>query len=167
MTAMNRRARAKGSTETAPAAAGAGLARRLPTARAVGMASLAALTLPGGAGAQTAAAAEPSLLPMLLAFGLVLALLALLPWLLRRFGHNPSSLAQGAALKVVSQLPLGPRERIVVVEVGGRWLLLGVTAGAINRVGSLPRPSGAEAAAGGDAAPPSFRQLLRQVRVVR
>jgi flagellar protein FliO/FliZ len=42
-------------------------------------------------------------------------------------------------MRVVAQLALGPRERLVVVEAGERWLLLGVTAASINRVGTLPK----------------------------
>jgi flagellar protein FliO/FliZ len=63
-------------------------------------------------------------------------------------------------MKVVGQLPLGPRERLVIVEAGERWLLLGVTAASINRVGTLPKgalPDAAPAGAG-------FAQLLNAAR---
>lgn len=128
--------------------------------------AIAGLAVPGAALAQATAPGGPSFLPMLLALGLVLALIPVLLWLLRRFGAAPATATGAAALKVVTQLPLGPRERLVVVEAGGRWLLLGVTAGAISRVGTLPRPPGAADAAA-DTATRTFRQLMRQVAAGR
>jgi flagellar protein FliO/FliZ len=43
---------------------------------------------------------------------------------------------------VVGGVMLGPRERLVVVEVGDTWLLLGVGGGQVNILHTLPRPSG-------------------------
>jgi flagellar protein FliO/FliZ len=106
----------------------------------------------------TAAAAGPSLLPMLLVLAFVLALIPASIWLLKRLGAG--SPASAAGMKVVAQLPLGPRERLVVVEAGDRWLLLGVTASSINRVGTLARgalPAGENPGGG-------FAQLLNAAR---
>jgi flagellar protein FliO/FliZ len=116
--------------------------------------------LPVATHAQPAAPAPagPSLLPMLLVLGLVLALIPVSMWLLKRLGAG--SPASAAGLKVVGQLPLGARERLVVVEAGERWLVLGVTASNINRIGTLPKgelPAG-PAAGGG------FAQLLSAAR---
>jgi flagellar protein FliO/FliZ len=104
------------------------------------------------------APAGPSLLPMLLVLALVLALIPVSMWLLKRLGAG--SPASAAGMKVVGQLPLGPRERLVIVEAGERWLLLGVTAASINRVGTLPKgalPEGAPTGTG-------FAQLLNAAR---
>lgn len=109
--------------------------------------------------AASAPVAEGSSIGSLL-FGL-LAVVAVIPaalWLLKRMG--PSQQAQVAGLKVIAQLPLGPRERIVVLEAGDRWLLLGVTATTITRIGTLPKgatppPSAAIA---------SFASLMEKVR---
>ncbi len=79
----------------------------------------------------------PSLVPLVLALVFVLALIPAAIWLLKRMGAGTQGGAAG--LRVVAQLPLGTRERIVVVEAGERWLLLGVTASSINRVGTLPK----------------------------
>ncbi len=80
----------------------------------------------------------PSFAPMGLALLAVLALMAAVLWALRRAGLAPR--AGGAnLLRLVSQLSLGPRERVVIVEAGDRWLLLGVGTGGIARLGSLPK----------------------------
>ena len=110
--------------------------------------------------AQAPAAADsgPSLLPMLFALVLVLALIPASMWLLKRLGAGGN--APGAGMKVISQLTLGPRERLVVVEAGDGWLLLGVTASSVNRVGTLAKgelPAGMPPAQG-------FAQLLSAAR---
>ncbi len=71
---------------------------------------------------------------------IVLAALAVFFWFLRRFSPGQSG-AQGA-VKVVGGVMLGPRERLVVVEVGDTWLLLGVGGGQVNTLHTLPRPAG-------------------------
>lgn len=106
--------------------------------------------------AQNAPVDGPSLAPMLFALVLVLALIPAAMWLLKRLGAVAP--AQAAGLRVVAQLPLGPRERIVVVEAGERWLLLGVTGGSINRVGSLPKQDLPESSA------TPFASMLKTVR---
>jgi len=101
---------------------------------------LAALCAPATALAQTANAVQgPSVLPMLLALAAVVALIPIAIWLLKKFGGTQPAAAQSAGLKVVTQLALGPRERVVVLEAGDRWLLLGVTATSIQRIGTLPK----------------------------
>jgi flagellar protein FliO/FliZ len=117
-----------------------------------------ASSVPGLALAQSAASEGPSLVPMIVALVFVLALVPVAMWLLKRLGAVQP--AASAGLRVVAQLPLGPRERIVVVEAGERWLLLGVTAASINRVGTLPKGD-AEAL---QAAPSSFVALLNAAR---
>jgi flagellar protein FliO/FliZ len=51
-------------------------------------------------------------------------------WLVKRFSGMPS--ARTGTIKVISVLPVGSRERLALVEVGGKQLLLGVTAQQIN-----------------------------------
>jgi flagellar protein FliO/FliZ len=101
----------------------------------------------------------PSFAPMGLALLLVLGLMAGTVWVLRRSGLAP----QGGAnrlLRVVSQLSVGPRDRVLVVEAGERWLLLGVSAAGITRLGTLPK---GEAAAPPPAAA-AFGTLLEKLR---
>ncbi|MEW5786415.1 MAG: flagellar biosynthetic protein FliO [Pseudomonadota bacterium] len=80
-----------------------------------------------------------ALLQGLVGLIIVLAALAAFFWFLRRFSPGQSG-AQGA-VKVVGGVMLGPRERLVVVEVGDTWLLLGVGGGQVNTLHTLPRPA--------------------------
>ncbi len=76
---------------------------------------------------------------------LVLGLLYGFFWLLRRYGPAQSG-AQGL-VKVVGGVMLGPRERLVIVEVRDTWLLIGVAAGHVSTLHTLPKPEGVEAPA--------------------
>jgi flagellar biosynthetic protein FliO len=115
--------------------------------------------------AQTAAPAAqhpvegPSLMPMIGALFLVLALLGAAVWVLRRTGIGPCG--AGNTLRLVGQLALGPRERVVIVEVGDRWWMLGVGAGGVTRIGTLPK---GEAANVESQAVASFGTLLERLR---
>jgi flagellar protein FliO/FliZ len=63
----------------------------------------------------------------------VVALIVLVAWLLRRTPLGAFSRANGP-LKIVATLPLGPKERLVLVETGGSRLLLGVAPAGIFRL---------------------------------
>jgi len=126
-------------------------------------AALLACVQHGAALAQAAAPAHapvegPSFVPMAMALLVVLGLLGAAVWVLRRAGIAPRG-ADGR-LRVVSQLALGPRERVVIVEAGERWLVLGVGGGTITRLGTLPRGETPPVAA----APASFGALLGRLR---
>jgi len=102
----------------------------------------------------------PSLTPLLLGLLLVLALIPAAAWLLRRAGLAQPPSACG--VRVVAQLPLGPRDRLVVIEAGERRLLLGVSASGIRRLGTLP-PGSLEAGAQSPPAPAGFADMLRRL----
>lgn len=70
---------------------------------------------------------------------LVLGLIFLFAWMAKRFGLQ--RLGGSQVVKVISSSMLGQRERVVVVEVGTTWLVLGVTAGQINTLHTLPAPA--------------------------
>lgn len=60
----------------------------------------------------------------------VLALIAGLGWSLSRLrGIAPVA---GSPIKVVGAAAVGTRERVVVVEVCGQWLVVGVAAGGVT-----------------------------------
>jgi flagellar protein FliO/FliZ len=76
----------------------------------------------------------------------VLGLIFGCAWLARRFGLQRFG-GGGQVVKVVSSASVGQRERVVVVEVAGTWLVLGVTASQVNTLHSLPAQAVASAAA--------------------
>ena len=93
-----------------------------------------------------------------LALAAVLGLVALAAWAARRAGlARPVA---NAPLKPVASLALGARERVVVVEVGGRWLVLGVAPGSVRALADLPPGEIAPPAA----APPFAEWLARATR---
>jgi len=102
----------------------------------------------------------------------VLGLIFLFAWLARRFGLQ--RFGGGQAVKVVSSTAIGQRERVVVVELGGTWLVLGVTPSQINTLHTLPAQamSPVPAAAPGTPAAPQnpidlFAQKLRDTLTAR
>lgn len=78
-----------------------------------------------------------SVIATLLALGLVLGLAWGALWLLRKWqgkalGIEDAAADEGRSLKFVRALPLGQRERVVLIEVGGESMLLGISAGAVT-----------------------------------
>lgn len=86
--------------------------------------------------AQPAAVGASGLLQAGFGMAVVVGLIFLCAWLARRFGLQ--RLGGGHLVKVVSSAALGQRERVVVVEVGGQWLVLGVTSSQVNMLHTLP-----------------------------
>ncbi|WP_435946114.1 flagellar biosynthetic protein FliO [Dryocola sp. BD586] len=75
---------------------------------------------------------------------LVLLLIAVIAWVARRAGFRPQGQKASALLTIKSSHSMGPRERVVIVEVGEKWLLLGVTPTNITCLADLEKQSGAE-----------------------
>lgn len=84
-----------------------------------------------------------------MAFGLivVVAVLLLCLWLLKHLGA-PRGSARG--LKVLGAAPVGPRERVVLVEVADTVLVLGVAPGRVNMLHTVDPQDLAVAAAPAD-----------------
>jgi flagellar protein FliO/FliZ len=78
-----------------------------------------------------------SLLTLLLSLVLILGGFVAVAWFVRRF--LPGMGTQGV-VKVVGTTAVGTRERVVLVEVDGTWLLLGVGGGNVRLLHSQPRP---------------------------
>ena len=82
-----------------------------------------------------------SLLQTILALVLVLSLLLGLAWVMKRFG--PRAMGASANVRLVGALNLGGRERIMVVEVGDQWIVVGASPGRVNALATMPRQEGA------------------------
>lgn len=78
------------------------------------------------------------LLQLLFGLLLVVGLIFLLAWLMRRIQQlGPRG---GQVIKIVASQALGPRDRLVLVQVGGEQLLLGLTPGRIAPLHVLKEP---------------------------
>jgi flagellar protein FliO/FliZ len=78
--------------------------------------------------------------PLLQVSGALLGIIAFIliaAWLAKRFGLAGKT-AGTRGLKVSASTTLGPRERVVVVDVEDARLVLGVTASSINVLHKLP-----------------------------
>lgn len=92
--------------------------------------------------AVSGAPAEPASLSQLLqvAGGLLLVVITIfaLAWLLRRVGM--ASGVAGSVLRVLGVLSVGQREKLVLVQVGDKQLLVGVTPGSVTTLHVLETP---------------------------
>jgi flagellar protein FliO/FliZ len=103
-----------------------------------------------------------NLVQVTLALAMVLAVILAAAWLLRR--AMPGQQAGGGHLRIVGGLMVGPRERVVVVEVGDAWLLLGVAQGQVSLLTQIPRPADADSPnpGAGEGFSARLRELLRR-----
>lgn len=90
------------------------------------------------------AAAQPAgpigagnVLQVLLGLLFVLALLAGAAWMLRRVGQVPG--LGNRAIKTIGAAAVGTRERVVLLEVSGTWILIGVAPGQVRALATMPR----------------------------
>ncbi|RXZ44156.1 flagellar biosynthetic protein FliO [Crenobacter cavernae] len=122
-------------------------------------APLAALTLAPPAWAATAAPSPlSSLVQVIAALALVVGAIVACGWAFRRVQGKMGGLPQH--LKVVGGVMVGQRERVVVVELDGEWLVLGVTGQQVNLLTRRPRPEGLPTPGDGLNEPP-FAQWLK------
>ncbi|MEA3237635.1 flagellar biosynthetic protein FliO [Pseudomonas mosselii] len=111
----------------------------------------AAAPLPGGLGAQLAQ----------MVFGLlvVVGLIFFLAWLLRRMQGNAQRGAQ--VIEIVGSRAIGPRDRLLLVQVGKEQILIGHSPGSIEALHVLAEP--VEVPATARQAAPEFAQRLLEL----
>ncbi len=68
-----------------------------------------------------------AILQLLLNLGLVLGMILLAAWLYRRLNRLQARAAGGQWMQIRASLPLGFREKLVLVQVGQEYLVLGIT----------------------------------------
>jgi len=93
-------------------------------------AQAAATTTPIGSGRH--------LVDVTLALMGIIGLIFAISWFVKRFSQGAFS--ANAHIKVISAMPLGTRERIVLIEAGGQQLLLGITSTNINTLHVFETP---------------------------
>ena len=100
-------------------------------------AGLAALMLsPSLWAAEAAPGPAASLLRTMLGLIVVLAVMAAIAWFMKRVGPVARG-GNAQALRIVGGVSVGSREKVVVLEVGGRWLVVGVAPGQVNAIADL------------------------------
>ncbi|HEY0489156.1 MAG TPA: flagellar biosynthetic protein FliO [Telluria sp.] len=99
---------------------------------------------PAATPVQPTGSAAGSLMQTTFALLLVLGLLAALAWFLKRYG--PKAAGGSANVRMVGALNLGGRERIMVVEVGDQWIVVGASPGRVNALATMPRQHTVESA---------------------
>ena len=93
--------------------------------------------------------------------GLVLVLLLVMgaAWALRRIGRVPGMSNQ--AIKMVGAASVGTRERVVLLEVAGTWIVVGVAPGQVRSLATLPKGDLPTVSSPSPVAPP-FAQWLQR-----
>lgn len=108
------------------------------------------------------AATGGGLMQTTFALAFVIALLLGGAWVLKRFG--PRSFGGGNnTVKLVGALSVGARERIIVVEVGEQWIVVGASPGRMNALATMARQEAPEVAPGSQpmAAPANFADWIK------
>jgi flagellar protein FliO/FliZ len=90
---------------------------------------------------------------------LVLGLIFFLAWLLRRV-QQAGPAGKGQVIDIVGSRALGPRDRLVLVQVGNEQILLGLSPGTITALHVLKEPVQVPAT---DQATPEFAQRLMEL----
>ena len=99
-----------------------------------------------------------------LALVLVLGAVFALAWVMKRVRGFGSRV--GRSVDVLAQVPLGQKERAVLLKVGPTQILIGVSPGRVNTLYVLPEPLAVDStpgAGGGEGSSP-FSALLKSLR---
>ncbi len=85
----------------------------------------------------SSAASLGGALQVLFGLAIVLGTVAAAAWLLKRLA--PGQVSAGGAIRLIGGIAVGPKERVVVVEVGETWLVVGVAPGQVTALHNMPR----------------------------
>ena len=128
----------------------------------------AAAAAPSGPLAMTIPTPQPAatspgggLLQSLFALVFVIALMLGAAWLMKRFG--PRNFGGGNSnVKLVGALSVGARERILVVEVGEQWIVVGASPGRMNALATMARQESSEPATTAALPTANFAEWFKQ-----
>ena len=82
---------------------------------------------------------SPYLLKLTGGLLLIVALIFLLAWLMKKFNLNQQS-QSGRLMRIIAGLSIGTRDRIVLLQIGEEQILLGLTPGRIEKLHTLAQP---------------------------
>jgi flagellar protein FliO/FliZ len=99
---------------------------------------LAMYVIPNSSWASEAINATPSngIFKMVSGLAIVLIVMAAITWAIKRILPNIANNQQTIA-RVISSVSVGTRERVVVVQVADRWIVVGVAPGQVNGLANL------------------------------
>ena len=117
----------------------------------------APLAFAQGGVADAPGASTTAILQMLLGLAAIIGILFAGAWLLRRLDGG-RRFGNTGPMKIVGGLMISARERILLVEVGESWLVIGIVPGQIKTLHTLPKGELPLPAAGDGA----FGQWLKQ-----
>ncbi|MBA1187855.1 flagellar biosynthetic protein FliO [Pseudomonas entomophila] len=128
-----------------------GVAGTVSLASAATVAPAGTVAAPGSLGGQV--------LQMVLGLLAVLGLIFVMAWLLRRVqGSTPQ---RGQVIEILGSRTIGPRDRLLLVQVGKAQILLGHSPGSIEALHVLAEP--VEVPASARQATPEFAQRLMEL----
>ena len=100
---------------------------------------------------------QDQLLQVTLGLAVVVASIYLVAWLIKR--NRTLTGFSNDAIKTLAILPLGIKEKVILIEVGGKQLLLGVTPDSINTLASYDEPI----VSNEKAVPVAFSKKLKEI----
>lgn len=98
----------------------------------------------------------PEILSLGVSMLIVVGVVVTLGWLYSRLRFNGST--PGNVINIVASRGLGPKEKLLLVEVGDKQLLVGITAASVQTLHTFDRPVAAENAVSEE---PGFATRLR------
>lgn len=105
------------------------------------------LLLPASALAAESVLPAPSVSDVAISLGGIIVVILVLAWGLRRFHFTQRLGGAGGGIRIVTAMPVGARDRIVLLEVGDQQLLVGMSPGRMQTLHVLPKPLQSEAPA--------------------
>lgn len=80
-----------------------------------------------------------SIMRMTIGLAIVLLVMAGIAWAMKKTMRG--KLGQQNTIRIVDGVSVGTRERVMVLEVADRWLVVGVAAGQVTQIANLPAGS--------------------------
>ncbi|TNV23031.1 flagellar type III secretion system protein FliO [Buttiauxella sp. B2] len=109
---------------------------------------------------QPAASTSSPLVQVSGALTAIIIFILLAAWVAKRFGFAPKT-GSSKEMKVSASCSVGPRERVVIVDVQDARLVLGVTAGKITHLHTLPAAPVSEVMS--PTLPADFQSLMKNL----
>ncbi len=96
-----------------------------------------AMESPSGKGTSPSADMTAATLKMLASLALIVGIIIVVFYLLKRLRGLSAVSRGGPSMRIVGSLPIAPKRSVTVVEVGEKWLVLGVGTDNINLLSTM------------------------------